>query len=113
MLVERGPKPRAPTVEGGGLACASERRATGQGLEAADIPAPADDIGVVGDLDVPDVAGRSPARPRWRRPSEMMPAPIPVPILTTTTLSWPAATPDRHSPRARTLTSLSTQTGAP
>ena len=38
---------------------------------------------------------------------------MPVPILTTTTLSWPAATPDRHSPRARTLTSLSTQTGAP
>ena len=43
----------------------------------------------------------------------MIPAPMPVPILTTTTLSWPAATPDRHSPRARTFTSLSTQTGAP
>ena len=28
----------------------------------------------------------------------MMPAPIPVPILTTTTLSWPTAIPDRHSP---------------
>ena len=52
-----------------------------------------------------------PWAPRCRRPSEMIPAPIPVPTLTTTTLSWPAATPVRHSPRARTLTSLSTQTG--
>ncbi len=30
----------------------------------------------------------------------MIPAPMPVPILTTTTSSWPAATPDRHSPSA-------------
>ncbi len=55
----------------------------------------------------------APCAPRWSRPSEMIPAPIPVPTLTTTTLSWPTATPDRHSPSARTLTSLSTQTGAP
>ena len=54
-----------------------------------------------------------PWAPRWSRPSEMIPAPIPVPILTTTTLSWPWAIPARHSPRASTLTSLSTQTGAP
>ncbi len=54
-----------------------------------------------------------PWAPRWSRPSEMIPAPIPVPILITTTLSWPWAMPDRHSPSARTLTSLSTQTGAP
>ena len=53
-----------------------------------------------------------PCAPRWSRPSEMIPAPIPVPILMTTTLSWPWAMPDRHSPRASTLTSLSTQTGA-
>ncbi len=42
----------------------------------------------------------------------MIPAPMPVPIFTTITLSWPTAMPDRHSPRARRLTSLSTQTGA-
>ena len=54
-----------------------------------------------------------PWAPRWSRPPEMIPAPMPVPIFTTTTSSWPAATPDRHSPSARTLTSLSTQTGAP
>ena len=53
-----------------------------------------------------------PCAPRWRCPSEMIPAPIPVPTLTTTTLSWPAATPERHSPIASRLTSLSTQTGA-
>ena len=39
-----------------------------------------------------------PCAPRCSRPSEMIPAPIPVPTLITTTLSWPAATPDRHSP---------------
>ena len=30
-----------------------------------------------------------PCAPRWSRPSEMMPAPMPVPILITTTFSWP------------------------
>ena len=90
----------------------AERRAARQRLEAAHVAAPADDRRVVDDLDVPDVARRDPWAPRWSRPSEMIPAPIPVPILTTTTLSWPCAMPDRHSPRASTLTSLSTQTGA-
>ena len=52
-----------------------------------------------------------PWAPRWRWPSEMIPAPMPVPTFTTTTLSWPAAMPERHSPSARRLTSLSTQTG--
>ena len=52
---------------------------------------------VVDDLDVADVAG-DPWAPRWSRPSAMIPAPMPVPTLTTTTLSWPGG--DARSPLA-------------
>ena len=55
-------QPRAPAGEGGGLAIAPERRAAGEGLEAADVAASADDRRVVGDLDMADVAG-APLRP--------------------------------------------------
>jgi len=53
-----------------------------------------------------------PCAPRHRRPSMTIPAPMPVPSLTIITFDCSRAAPARSSPRARTLTSLSTQTGA-
>ena len=56
-LVERGRQARAAAVAGRRLARPAQRLAAGEGLEAADVAAAADDGGVVDDLDVTDVAG--------------------------------------------------------
>ena len=59
MLVERGLQPRAPALPRRDLPGPTERRTAGERLEAPDVPAPAQDGGIVGDLDVPDVPGTS------------------------------------------------------
>ena len=51
--------------------------------------------------------------PGRARPSRMRPPPIPVPIVSRTTLRAPRATPKRCSASAATLASLSTKTGTP
>jgi hypothetical protein len=57
MVVERRCEPRAASLPSCRLAVPADRLATRQRLQAADVPAPAHDRGVVDDLDVPDVAG--------------------------------------------------------
>ena len=98
-LVEGLPKPLAASARGGCLGIPPERGATGERLEAADVAAATHDVRVVDDLDVPDVARRS-LRAAVERPSEMMPAPMPVPIFTNTTLSWPDGDAERATRRA-------------
>ena len=85
--------------------------AASKGLETADVAAAADDGRVVNDLDVADVAGTA-LRAAMDPPVRDDPGADAGPTFMTMTLSCPTATPERHSPRARRLTSLSTHTGA-
>ena len=68
--------------------------------------------GIVGDLDVADVAG-APLRAAVEPAVRDDPGADPRPDLDDDDVVVARRDPDRHSPRASTLTSLSTQTGAP
>ena len=59
MLVEGRHESLASPLARGRDPGPGQGRATGQRLETADVPAATDDGGIVDDLDVPDVAGRS------------------------------------------------------
>ena len=99
----RASRPRAAELLG-------QRAAAGDGLEAADIAAAAQDVLVAGYADVPDVARGALGAAVDSRPATM-PQPMPVPTLMNS--RWSVSRQcDQCSPRAMMLTSLSTSTGA-
>ena len=87
-----------------------ERCASGDGFQAAEVPAATDDVVVVGQMDVADVAGRAVRASVHAAVGDDARA-HPLPTLTNRRNSSSRQF-DQYSPRAMMFTSLSTMAGA-